>query len=164
MEKSGMNPDIDVIIDKVSDSNFLSKEIIQSQTDKSFAELQKREWFCDIKISDYVENNVFGKRLFYSVNHPTAQGLVEISRRILQFIGMHSDNFIDFGKFFDESNIKYSLMISDIPIYPSVTKFFDFAEEPQTYFANYWCWKFNANFREFQREYIRQCWAEKFTK
>ena len=163
MEDSKMNPDIETILDKIIDPRFIPSQTIQEEIDKSLAELKRREWFCEVKISDYIETNMSGKRLFYSMNHPIPQVLMEVARRILRAIDIRSDNFLELHNLLDDSNMQFSLIGQDVPIYPSVLKFFEIEETPKIYWANRYIWNFCADFRDFMREYIKQCWAEKFT-
>ena len=162
MSASQMNPDIEAFLDKLSSPDFIPKKTIQDKVEQSIAELRRREYFCEVKIADYVEDNIFGNRLFYSQNHPTPQVLMEVARRILRAIGMRSDNFFQYRELIDWTNVNFSLIGQDIPLYPSVTKFFDIRNERYVYFANRGLWDFHGNFREFQREYIKQWWADKF--
>ena len=164
MEKSGMNPDIDAILDKLSSPDFISTEDIQTEMNRSIGELTKREWLCDVKVSRFVEDNVFGKQIFFSQNHPSSEVVMEIAHQVLRFIGMRSNNFIELKNIVDVSNLDFSAVGQDIPIYPSVKNFFKFQESLDTYWANRYSWDFQGNFKDFQRAYIRQCWAEKFTK
>ena len=164
MEKSEKNPDVEKILDKISVPNFIPIKTMQDGIDLSLAELKKREWLCDVKISDYIENNIFGNRLFFSHNHPVQQCLFESARRILRTIDIKSDNFLDFLKLAGSTDKFCSLIGQDIPIYPSVLRFFDITEEPEKYYADWYHWEFYGNFRGFQREYIKHCWAEKFTR
>ena len=164
MEKSDMNPDIDAILDKICDPNFIPAREIQNVTEDSLTELKSREWFCDVKISDYIETNLFGKQIFYAGNHPSLQVMMEVAKRILRMIGMHSDNFLNIHALLDDSNLKIALIGQDVPVYASVIKFFDLREKLDIYYANRFVWDFKGNFREYMREYIKQCWAEKFTE
>jgi len=53
----------------------------------SLNELKGRELFCDISISDCIEDNIINKILFYSSNHPVIELLVLLARRILMHLG-----------------------------------------------------------------------------
>ena len=163
MENSEMNPDIEKILDRICDPDFISPEIIQNQTEKSLDELKNREWICDVKISDYIEDNFRDEQIFWSINHPSSLVLFELAKRIWRLIGMRSENFLDREMLFNPEDI-YGLRIQDIPIYPSVQRFFGFKKCLDKYFANQLTWNLHADFRTFSREYILKCWAEKFTR
>jgi len=62
---------------------------------KTITELKEREmkifdndYGVDIKISDYIEENYRKKHLFHTYNHPTNELLYELTRRIMERIGM----------------------------------------------------------------------------
>ena len=164
MCESKVNPDIDKILDRISSPDFLSREEIQLGIDESLAELKNREWICDVKISDYIEDNFRDKQIFYTTNHPFAFVMFELMRRVLKFIGMRSDNFINRRDLVDEQNQTFSIIGFNIPIYPSVQKFFDFRECEKIYWANMGLSSLRGDFQTFSHEYIKQCWAEKFTR
>ena len=159
-----MNPNVEKILDLICNVNFIPQELIRQSIDFSFQELKRREWACDVKISDYINENFRDRQIFFNPNHPSPAILVELSRRILRFIGMRSDNFLELPKMIDDENPDWSLYGQDVPIYPSVKKFFDFQSEPKTFWANRYFWDFHGDFRDFSREYIKWCWAEKFTR
>ncbi len=164
MENSGMNPDVEKILDTISDENFIPPDVIQTAVDKSLNELKRREWNCDVKMSDYVENNFRDQSIFFSPNHPVPPVLIELARRIFKFIGIRSDNFYEFKDMLDERNHNWSLIGLDIPIYPAVKKFCRFEKCLDLYYANAFLWNFRAGFRDFLRQYILMCWHEKFSK
>lgn len=157
-----MNPDVEKILDRICAPEFLSREKIQLGIDESFAELRRREWICDLKISDYIEENFRDRQLFFNPNHPSLAVLLEITKRILRLIGMRSENFLDLPRIIDDEDPDWSLFGQDVPIYPSVRRFFDFQAEPTTFWANRYFWDFHGDFRSFSREYIKWCWSEKF--
>ena len=164
MENSEMNPNVEKILDRICDENFLSPEEIQTAIDDSLNELKNREWNCDVKMSDYVENNYREQQIFFAKGHPMPQVTFELARRVLKFIGIRSDNFYDWKNMLNEEHFYWSLIGQDIPIYPAVKKFFKFENCLNQYYANVYLWKFRANFRDFMRQYILQCWHEKFSK
>lgn len=78
----------DEILELIRTKKFFSKEVIEDNVVESLNDLKSRESRCDIKISDYIEKNFRTKRLFYTVNHPITEILVEVMKRVYQFIGM----------------------------------------------------------------------------
>ena len=163
MFESKMNPDVEKILDQISTPDFLSRKEIQLGIDESLAELKNREWICDVKISDYIEDNFLDKQIFYTTNHPFAFVMFELVRRILRFVGFRSDNFLQRSDLINEQHLMFSIIGFNIPLYPQVQKFFDFKECESMYWANMGLSQFRGDFRDFMREYIKQCWAEKFT-
>ena len=163
MENSAMNPDVEKILDAISNENFISTKEIQMYIDFSMNELKRRESICDIRISDFVEDNYKYKQMFYSPNHPFQFVLFELVRRILKFIGIRSESFYHLNDMLDENCYVYSLIGQDMPIYPAVRKYFVGTEFLEKSYANRYFWDLYANFRDFTREYIRLCWAEKFS-
>ena len=164
MENSEMNPDVEKILDKISDPNFIAPSEIQRCIDESLSELYRREEICDVKIASYIEDNYREKQIFYSQNHPVPTVMLEIAKRILRCIGIRSENFSAISEMIDENNLSICLVGKDISVYPAVHRFFNFEEFPKQYWANRYIWDFRANFRDFQREYIKQCWVERFSR
>ena len=164
MENSEMNPNVENILDRICMTDFLSAEKINDAIESSFEELHRREWICDLKIADYVEENFSEQQLFYSPNHPISNVMIEMTRRILNFIGFKSMTFLNLDKILIEQDLNYSLIGQDIPIYPSVLNQLNLKSHAKTYWANIYLWNFHADFRTFSREYILKCWAEKFTR
>lgn len=164
MELAPMNPDLDKILDQICDENFMTSAEIQAHLDKSIASLYSTEHDCDIKLADYVEENCMDQQIYYSPGHPTQTVILELARRILRFIEIKSDNFLRISNMLNEKNLSVTMRGQDVPVYPCVKKFFNFQESQDEYWANRYTWDFSGNFRDFQREYIKHCWAEKFTE
>ena len=164
MERSEKNPDVEKILDRISDENFMPPAEIKAHVENSIAMMHVKERNCDIKIADYIEANYQDQQIFYSPGHPSQTIILELTRRILRQIGIKSDNFLRLSNLLNEKNFSVTMRGQDVPIYPCVLKFFDFQEHLETYWANRYVWDFFGNFREFYREYIRQCWDEKFTE
>lgn len=79
--------------------NTYSDEDIQYNYKKSIDELKKREnkvfdndYGVDIKISDFIETNYQSKYLFHTYNHPTNILLLELTRRIVERLGLVMEN------------------------------------------------------------------------
>ena len=164
MNSSETNPDIEKILDKICSTDFLAPEFIRKSIEASLKELHRREWICDLKIVDYIEQNFCEQQLFYSPNHPVSVLLLEMTLRILKFIDFKSTTFSNLTNILSNQNIDYSLIGQDTPIYPSVLDQLNLKVYSNMYWANCYLWKFRANFRDFMHEYIKQCWADKFTR
>lgn len=54
----------------------------------SLRELEERESECDVRISDYVAEQRWEQRLFFTFNHPAKTALVELARRALEATGL----------------------------------------------------------------------------
>lgn len=105
-------------IDRLNDEKYYSENEVQRFLTRSFEELKKREnEYCDIKISDYLENNYRKSLLFYVSNHPRGGVFVEVIQRILEFLYGERD-----------SNYQWNNEIGELdtialPIYNSVAKY-----------------------------------------
>ena len=77
---------ISQIADMMENGDVFSKEHILENFSKELTKLKERERFCDISISDYIENNYRTKQLFYEPFHPTNEVIFEKGRRILGFL------------------------------------------------------------------------------
>ncbi len=151
-------PNIEKIISQISNDNFLSEKKLKEGIDNSLNELEKREWNCDVKMLEVIEKNYRNIQLFFAPEHPIPMVILELTRRVLDLIGMHSTFFINMPIL---ANGGISLKGQDIPIYPCIIKYLNFKEYEKKYFANTCLWKFNAEFDKFIFEYISWCWKEK---
>ncbi|QJU57623.1 hypothetical protein HL653_07315 [Sphingomonas sp. AP4-R1] len=79
--------------------------------EQSLAELRAREGDTDLKISDFIDNNLSLRKLFYTVNHPSNYLLFEMAKRMAEAMG---------GAMEQRSLHPYSLSRVNIPIYTSV--------------------------------------------
>ena len=70
-------------IEQVKDINW-NKNEYGGVSAVSLAELCSREKVVDVAISDYIDENMFKKRLFYTFNHPAMDLLLVYVKRILQ--------------------------------------------------------------------------------
>lgn len=79
---------------------FLDKDYnLQYEGDKeaSLVELRGRERISDVKITDFIESQMFSERLFFTFNHPAARLLVEYSKRMLRIMRVSfDDSVVDF--------------------------------------------------------------------
>jgi len=60
-------------------------EILQTSMTTSLLALKQREVQTDITISDFLESELTTQRLFFTFNHPTANVLIELAERILDY-------------------------------------------------------------------------------
>lgn len=106
------NLSIDEMLYYIKDENFYSdKEIIENYNE-NVKKYQQKEKNCDIKIMDYIEENIRFNKLFYDPEHPSNIVLKEIAKRILQYLNLSTSI----------SEINRSLEYFEINIYASVKK------------------------------------------
>lgn len=82
------NPDISLneLIEmyKTNKIDFKYKE----RYDKSLKILKEKEKDCDVKVSDYIEENIYKKRLFFTFNHPCNSVIIHCVNQILNLLGV----------------------------------------------------------------------------
>lgn len=102
----------------VSKDDFIAAKEIEENVEDSFQQLLIREEKVDVKISDYIRQYYRKRQLFYFVNHPIEELVLEYGNRILVYLGYpigkcnKTDYFLQCG----------TLKGQDLPIYPSVIK------------------------------------------
>ncbi|MFZ2996047.1 WcbI family polysaccharide biosynthesis putative acetyltransferase [Sphingobium sp.] len=87
----------------------------------SIAELHARENDVDLKISDFIQSNVFDKKLFYTSNHPVRTVLLEMISRMLKAVGVVIEK-PDFHP--------YALSKINLPVYEAVRQLYGIKELP----------------------------------
>lgn len=105
------------IVREISRDDFYSPAEIFNYAFLELELTKKREMQCDIKITDYIEDNYTKKIMFESDQHPTEDVICELCRRILAFLGINAE-------------IPHDLSVHSIglpgdertPIYPSTLK------------------------------------------
>ncbi len=114
----------EIILNKIKNESFYSTDEIKSNINNSLHELRKREEGTSIKVSNFIEENMIGKKLFHIVNHPTNEMLFYLFDRIL-------DNLNEPTLTNTEKSVfkKEILGAVQYPIYPSVQNYFAI-EEP----------------------------------
>lgn len=118
------------ILDTIFDDTFLADKDIAESIDNAFDNLEKRELFNDIKISDYIRKYYKNRQLFFAPNHPNNELLIEMSKRILAYLGMST--IIN-----DESVSSFmSLMGEDVVVYPSVIRYLGMEVYCKSFFPN----------------------------
>lgn len=83
----------------------------------------------DIIMSDYIKNNYNKTRLFFTMNHPTNDTLIELSKRILSHLEINSD--LDFLH-----NLPEYLDDVIFPIYPSLIHNLNLEFKSDCYISN----------------------------
>lgn len=83
--------------------------------------IRKREAYCDIIISDWIAEHISDEKLFFDVRHPSVSLLLEMSKRILDFLKF--DNII----FPCELTGSYG---HEVPVYNGIRKIFGMTWDP----------------------------------
>lgn len=76
----------------------------------------KREEGCDVKIFDFVKDNLFNRIMFYSFNHPKPFLIEELAKRIFVYFGFKSSAIDDLDELRTQSQMHWQQQY----IYPSV--------------------------------------------
>jgi hypothetical protein len=79
---------IDEIADAIKNEEIYKKEDIIENFNDEMKKLKEREKHCDIKISDYIEENYQHKQMFYEPIHPTNDVVEEKARRVLSILNI----------------------------------------------------------------------------
>lgn len=61
-----------------------NKELYSDLINSTMEELEMREKFVDVQITDFIKNNLDNDRLFFTINHPSKSLLVQMAARILR--------------------------------------------------------------------------------
>lgn len=147
---------IDEIIDTIKNEEFLNEDDIEQNVIQSFNELERRETFLDIRISDYIKQYYKDMQLFYDPYHPCNFLLKELVIRILKFLQIQDLTFEN-DQIFD-IDIKCNLREGSIPIYPSVVKVLNLKQwEKIAHPSNYRLPGVYFSFEEFIKKYIYVC-------
>lgn len=97
---------------KWCDLGLFTKESCVNTCMKSIMELKNRELDIfgsgrkiDITISDFIEKEFRRKRLFHTYNHPTNVVLFELTRRILDKLGLKQDFYVEINELLGENSL-----------------------------------------------------------
>lgn len=141
----------ETILNRIMDVDFIPSLDIQENIEESFNELEKREFFSDVKILDFLKDNYKKEQLFYSTNHPTRKVMEEYCNRIMAFLGFEAEELSEA----DYSIEVNSLKGQDIPIYPSVISYLGLEKYEKRYYPNRYLYDdLVFNFQEFIYAYI----------
>lgn len=113
------------IVEIVRIENFFSSDFLENFRKDRIKKLKEREKRCDIKILDYILDNYKKELLFYSKNHPSNKVIIELVKRIFEFLG--------YNDFQGDSIICNELNMWQELIYPSVYKAYELQFEKETY-------------------------------
>ena len=111
------------IVEKLSDSDFYSRDFLLDNVDNSLAELARRESELNIKVSEFIKAQYQHHYLFYTQNHPSDILAVYVVNQILNLINLPElEDALSL-----ENPMKGTLDPVQIPIYPSVIKHLNLA-------------------------------------
>jgi hypothetical protein len=80
------------IVEIIKSDNFFTAQFLKIFFDYRIETLKERENKCDIHILDYILENYKKKLLFYSKNHPNAEVLIELTKRLMLYLGYQDIN------------------------------------------------------------------------
>ena len=154
---------INSIIEKVSDYNFYDRKTLIQNVNAQFADLEKREQICDIKMLDFIKKNYRKHLLFHSPNHPTHLVMKEVTRRLLIKLGINDTTFQQ--EWWCEK--MWNLRGQDMTIYPSVIKHLKLKLpvrdiDDMVYFSNNAVDRTPLSFEEWIKRYIIFCHNDKY--
>ena len=112
---------IDDIVNHIKSKKFEGK-LLDDGYHEFMHRLKEREMSCDIKISDFIEENLSKEQLFIDVRHPSVFVLQEMANRIIKFLGYRVNPLYDDLKF------EYG---HEVPIYDGVKSHFKMNWEQQ---------------------------------
>ncbi len=81
----------------IENENVYDSDIIIQNFQQEMEKLKRRENYCDIIISDYIEKNYKKKQLFYDPGHPTNVVIYEKGNKILEILNIETDEKIREG-------------------------------------------------------------------
>ena len=113
--------DIASIVSKLNDPNLYSAEEISDKLQATISTLREKEAKCDIKISDWIEENFQQFYLFHTPNHPSKYTIQHVVSKIMYLTGYH----------YKKTNIDW-MDYDQLPISPCVIKHYDLK-----YFTNH---------------------------
>lgn len=155
---SGEQISCEQILERISNQDFWDEcEVVQA-CENSLAELERRERWADVHLSDYLRRNYRGGvALFYSPNHPRTSVLFEYACRILCHLGF--ERLPDMSEE-DQTILFDTLKGQDIPIYPTVIRALKLKEVCPRYFVDrYLCGYKLLDFKEYYRAYMSYWWG-----
>ena len=104
------------IMKEIRSIDFYSKSEVLENLENELITSTKREEGCDVKIFDFVKNNLFNRIMFYSFNHPKPFLIEELAKRIFVYFGFKSSAINDLDELRTQSQMHWQQQY----IYPSV--------------------------------------------
>ena len=85
------NDNVNRLVNNYYDINYYNQIESLSNIEQSIINLEKREKFCDIIISDYIAKEYRNVKLFNTINHPTTHLMKIIVNRLLKHLAVEVD-------------------------------------------------------------------------
>ena len=104
------------IIDIYNDKNLFDKDYIKIEYEKFLDKIRMRKKEWDIKVSDFIIENIGKHQLFFDPNHPTNFFIKYVSDKVLKILGVNSDELI--------AKPKLTLDSYQMPICASIIDYF----------------------------------------
>ena len=139
------------IINKLSNSNFYSREYLWSVLEDTINVLAQRESNLDVKVSEFIRNNFQSHHLFYTQNHPTdILGMYAVNQMLENIELPQLGNPLSIT-----NTLRGHLDNFQIPIYPSAIKHLKlaFVNEESVYGHGSFCTN-QMTFTRYLAEYI----------
>lgn len=144
------------ILDKICDVDFYTYDEIRNRFEREIQENAKREESCDIKILDFIQNNLNKEILFESTAHPSECVMTELTKRLLETIGINDEVSSDGGVY------SYGIPGDErSPIYPSVIEKLGLRDSYKNLLYKLPLIGEKVTFREYMSAYIRMVYGGK---
>ncbi|MEB0191013.1 MULTISPECIES: WcbI family polysaccharide biosynthesis putative acetyltransferase [Pseudomonas] len=114
---------------------------LEGYIDESLLNLREREQDCDIKISDFIEDNYKNRQLFWTFNHPTNELLIYMVDQVIDKLGLSPVQ----NKATDEY-----LQEAILPIFPFISKNLGISFDAEN---------FSMEGIDSYRKYVSLCWS-----
>lgn len=141
---------VNEIINIISDDYYYSDDFLEEHCKTQLELFKTKEFDADVKMFDWLEENMPKRILFYSYNHPHPEVIKELTTRILLYIGIRNNSFIDEDNIFAKNRMDLQEQI----IYPSVYRFLGISETNRVVRPNSLATGFILDFDDYVRFYI----------
>ena len=116
---------VEETVEAISAPEFYPVPFIEKGIETSFRNLAVREQTTDIQVSDFIRENMKGRMLFFSMNHPVNDILYYVAERILKVL--KTPPLQETAK----KGVPQQLLGRTVLYkYPAIRKYFIFPEEP----------------------------------
>ena len=140
----------------IKNQKFILIDEVKNHVENSFEQLKKREWTCDLNISDFISDNYKRKQLFMAPDHPIPIVVLELVHRILKFMYISDMSF----NCMDELLKEHPELNQSLPVYPSVQNILKLQSSFPVVYPNPWFWDFHGNYVDYLVEYVKWCWKD----
>ena len=110
--------DVELLIRRLKDENFYSRDYVLRNYNVSVNILRHAEKDCDIKISDYFINNVSTKKTAKEYSHYQNDLILEMCRRLIEYLEPNWDS-----EKYKVLEVKDDISpFTEMPVYPCVAR------------------------------------------